>query len=108
MPLITIEVTETQYKGLESIALSVEEWVDNFVTDRARIAVDEIVKDTVTYCLDNNKQIPANRDDIVEYAFANDIVEICAVRVAREEIEAQARFNEEMEKEEMGEDDTAE
>ncbi len=40
---ITIELTETQYKGLQYAALSPEDWATNAIKERARIANDEIV-----------------------------------------------------------------
>lgn len=79
---ITIELTETQYKGLEYAAFSPEEWAENAVTERARIANDEIVQTTVQYCLDNGIQIPATREEIVAYAFDNGVVKTAAVRQA--------------------------
>ena len=80
MPTITIELTDTQYKGLEYAALSPQDWAENAVTNRARIANDEIVKITVDYCLDNGIAVPATREEIVAYAFDNDIVKTAAVR----------------------------
>jgi hypothetical protein len=77
---IKIELTDTQYKGLEYAALSPQEWADNAVTERARIANDEIVQLTVQHCLDNGIQVPATRELIVAYAFDNNIVETAAVR----------------------------
>jgi len=80
MPDITITLTDTQYKGLEYAALSPQEWAENVVTNRARIANDEIVNLTVQHCLDNGIQVPATREEIVAYAFDNDIVKTAAVR----------------------------
>jgi hypothetical protein len=88
MATITIELTETQYKGLEYAALSPEDWATNAVTERCRIANDEIVQTTVQHCLDNGIQVPATREDIVAYAFANDIVKTAAVRNAEAEAAA--------------------
>ena len=85
MPSITIELTDTQYKGLEYAALSPSDWADNAVTERARIANDEIVDITVKHCLDNGIQIPATREAIVAYAFDNDVVKTAAVRQAEAE-----------------------
>ena len=85
---IQIELTETQFKGLEYAALSPQEWAENAVTERARIANDEIVQLTVQHCLDNGIQVPATREAIVTYAFDNDVVKTVAVRQA--EVEAQA------------------
>ena len=83
---ITIELTDTQFKGLEYAALSPSDWAENAVTNRARIANDEIVQLTVQHCLDNGIQVPATRELIVAYAFDNAIVKTAAVRNA----EAQA------------------
>lgn len=82
MATITITLTETQYKGLEYVALSPEDWAENAVTERARLANDEIVQMTVQHCLDNGIQVPATREAIVAYAFDNDIVKTAAVRNA--------------------------
>ena len=80
MPNITITLTETQYKGLEYAALSPEDWAENAVTERARIANDEIVQLTVQHCLDNGVQIPATREEIVAYAFDNAVVKTAQQR----------------------------
>ena len=85
---ITIELTDTQYKGLEYAALSPQKWAENAVTERCRIANDEIVDITVKHCLDNGIQVPATRELIVDYAFDNDIVKTAAVRNAEAEAAA--------------------
>ena len=84
---ITIELTDTQYKGLEYVALSPSDWAENAVAERCRIANDEIVDITVKHCLDNNIQIPTTRDLIVSYAFDNEIVKTAAVINAEAEAE---------------------
>jgi len=90
MPNITITLTDTQYKGLEYAALSPEDWAINAVTERARIANDEIVQMTVTHCLNNGIQVPATREEVVAYAFANGIVKTAAERQAEAEAQAAA------------------
>ena len=92
---ITIELTDTQYKGLEYAALSPSDWAENAVTERARIANDEIVDTTVKHCLDNGIQVPATRELIVAYAFDNDIVKTAAVRNAEAEAAVMAPVEEE-------------
>ena len=87
MPDITITLTDTQYKGLEYAALSPQEWADNALTERCRIANDEIVDLTVKHCLDNGIQVPATREEVVAYAFDNDIVKTAA------EVQAEAEAN---------------
>ena len=56
MPDITVTLTDTQYKGLEYCAYSPQDWADNAITERARIAVDEIIKMYTTRALDEGVQ----------------------------------------------------
>lgn len=79
---ITITLTETQYKGLAYIASSAEEWVNNIVAERARIANDEIVKLVVEHCLNNGEQIPATREEIVAHGFECGVVKTAVERQA--------------------------
>ena len=90
MKSITITLTDTQYLGLEYAALSPQDWVENAVVERAKTANDEIVQLTVAYCLDNGIQVPATREEIVAYAFANGVVKTAAERQAEAEAAAQA------------------
>ena len=87
MPDITITLTDTQYKGLEYAAASPQDWAENAVTERCRIANDEIVQMTVAHCLDNGIQVPATREAIVAYAFDNGIVKTAAQRNAEAQAE---------------------
>ena len=90
MPNITITLTDTQYKGLEYAAASPQDWAENAVTERARIANDEIVQMTVAHCLDNGIQVPTTREAIVAYAFDNGIVKTAAQRNAEAQAELPA------------------
>lgn len=78
MPDITITVTDTEYKGLEYAANSPQEWADNALTNRARIAVDEIVTIYTNRALDEGVQIPTTRDEIVSDAFTRGWVQRAA------------------------------
>ena len=82
MPDITVTLTDTQMKGLEYAAASPQDWAENALTERARIANDEIVQMTVAHCLDNGIQVPTTREAIVAYAFDNEIVKTAAQRNA--------------------------
>jgi hypothetical protein len=90
MPSITIELTETQYKGLEYAAASPQDWAENAVTERCRIANDEIVQLTVAHCLDKGIQVPTTREAIVAYAFDNALVKTAAQRNAEAQAELPA------------------
>ena len=87
---ITIELTDTQYKGLEYAALSPSDWVENAVTDRARIANDEIVSIYTNRALDEGVQIPATRELIVADACTRGWVKTIAVRNTEEEARLKA------------------
>ena len=69
MPNVTITLTDTQYKGLQYAALDPQDWADNAVTNRARIANDEIVSMYTNRALDEGVSIPATRELIVADAF---------------------------------------
>ena len=78
MPTVTIEVTETEYKAMEYAAADVTEWADNALTNRCRIAIDEIVQLYTTRALDEGVAIPVSRDLIVADAFARGWVQRAA------------------------------
>lgn len=78
----TITLTAAEDAALSYIALSQQEWVDNVVHERARIAIDEIVAITVQKCLETNTQIPGSKDAIVELAFEQGWVKTVADRNA--------------------------
>jgi len=90
MPSITVELTETQLKGLEYAAVSPQDWADNALTNRARIANDEIVQTAMNYYLDNEIQAPTTREAIVADAFERGIVKTAAVRQQEAEAEQAA------------------
>jgi hypothetical protein len=69
MPNITITLTDTQYKGLQYAAMDTQFWVENVVSERARIANDEIISMYTNRALDEGVAIPATRELIVADAF---------------------------------------
>ena len=86
MPDITITLTDTELKGLEYCAMSPQDWAENSLTNRARIANDEIVQMYTTRALDEGVQIPATRELIVADAFTRG----WAKTAAEQSAEAQA------------------
>jgi len=69
MPNITITLTDTQYKGLQYAAADPQDWADNALTNRARIANDEIISMYTNRALDEGVAMPATRELIVADAF---------------------------------------
>ena len=65
----TITLTDTQDKALSYVSIAQQNWIDNVVHDRCRIAIDEIVDIYTKRALDEGVQIPATREAIVDAAF---------------------------------------
>ena len=78
MPDITITVTDTELKGLEFAAVSAQDWVDNAATNRARIAVDEIIQLLVAHCNANEVALAVGRDAQVAQAYDLGVVRTAA------------------------------
>jgi len=88
MTQITITLSDAEYKALGVVAVSQQEWIDNAVHERCRIAIDEIVNAEVQRKLAAGEPITGSKEDIV--LAAN--VESAADRQVRMEAEAQARL----------------
>lgn len=91
MATYTITLTDAEDKALKSIALSAQDWIDNAVHERCRIAIDEIVNAEVQRKLTAGEPITGSKDDIVMAAN----IESAAERQVRMEAEAQARLTQE-------------
>lgn len=64
-----ITLTGAENKALSYVARDQQDWIDNAVHERCRIAIDEIVQIVVQKCLDTGTQIPGSKDAIVELGF---------------------------------------
>jgi hypothetical protein len=65
MKTYTITLTDAEDKALGFVAASQQDWIDNAVHERCRIAIDEIVNAEVQRKLANNESITGSKDDIV-------------------------------------------
>ena len=91
MTQYNITLTDAEDKALSCAALSQNDWIQNAVHERCRIAIDEIAKICIEQCLANNIQIPGSKDAMVDLAFQNGWVITAAQRQAQAEAEAAAR-----------------
>lgn len=80
MPNLTIEVTDTELKCMEYCAASPQDWADNAVTNRARIAGDEIVAAIVAHCNENSIALAVGRDAQIAQAFELEVVKTAVQR----------------------------
>ena len=61
----TITLSDAEDKALGFVAFSQQDWIDNAVHERCRIAIDEIVNAEVQRKLANNETISGSKEDIV-------------------------------------------
>lgn len=80
MANLTIEVTDTELKCMEYCAVSPQDWADNAVTNRARIAGDEIVAAIVAHCNENSIALAVGRDAQIAQAFELEVVKTAVQR----------------------------
>lgn len=67
---ITITLTDTEYNALSRVCADPQEWAENAVKNRARIAIEEIVAEQVRVMLANPEveSIPASVEELVASA----------------------------------------
>ena len=88
MTTYTIELNDAQVKAMEYVAFSVQDWADNALQNRARIAMDEIYDAEVARMTADPAitSIPADKEAVI---LAADI-KSAAVRNAESEAEMAA------------------
>jgi hypothetical protein len=88
MTTYTITLSAAEDAALSHVALSQQDWIDNAVHERARIAIEEIVQITVQKCLETSIQIPGSKEEMVTLAFAQGWVKSAADRQAEAQMVA--------------------
>jgi hypothetical protein len=86
MTTYTITLSEAENKALGVVAISQQNWIDNVVHERCRIAIEEIVAAEVQRKLAAGETISGSKEDIVNAAD----IESAAERQARLEAEQAA------------------
>jgi hypothetical protein len=79
-----IELTETEKSAMEYVAYDPQDWVENAMKERARIAIDEIVKLAVEKFLAANQTIPGSKEEIVAAAYSNGWIQTAKSRTDNE------------------------
>ena len=69
MAEIKVTLTDTELKCLEYAAAVPQDWADNALTNRARIAKDEIIAALVAHCNANSVALAVGADAQVTQAF---------------------------------------
>tara|TARA_E500000318_G_C3514583_1_gene193777 strand:+ start:455 stop:727 length:273 start_codon:yes stop_codon:yes gene_type:complete len=69
-----VTLTDTEDKAMSYAALSTQDWVDNALKNRARIAKDEIIAANMAHCNTNGITIATGEDAQVTQAFTLKVV----------------------------------
>ena len=75
MAEIKVTVSDTQVKCLEYAASSVQDWCDNAIHNRARVAQEEIIAALVAHCNANDVAIATGVDAQITQAFELKVVD---------------------------------
>jgi hypothetical protein len=89
MATYTVTLSDAEDKALHVVALSAQQWIDNAIHERCRLAIEEIVQAEVQRKLAAGEPITGSKDDIVMTAQVESAVE----RNARLEAEAAVRLS---------------
>jgi hypothetical protein len=65
MATYTITLSAAEDKALKSVVLSAQDWIDNAIHERCRIAIEEIVNAEVQRKLAAGEPITGSKEDIV-------------------------------------------
>jgi len=65
MAIYTITLSDAEDKALGVVALDAQDWIDNAVKERCRIAMEEIIAAEVQRLLAAGQPITGTKDDIV-------------------------------------------
>lgn len=80
----TVTLTDTEKTAMEYIAFDVDEWITNAATNRARIAIEEIIKQNTSYCNENSIAIAVGREAQVTQALELGVIDKAADRTESE------------------------
>ena len=75
MAEIKVTVSDTQVKCLEYAAYSVQEWCDNAIHNRARVAQEDIIAKLVAHCNANDVAIATGVDAQITQAYTLKVVD---------------------------------
>jgi hypothetical protein len=65
---ITVILSDAEFKALEVVAISAQDWIDNAAHNRCRIAIEEIVAAEVERITAEGGTISGSKEDIVNAA----------------------------------------
>ena len=82
----TITLTDTKQTAMEYIDADVDEWITNAATNRARIAIEEIIQLNTAHCNANSIAIAVGVDAQVAQALSLGVIDKAADRTEPEKL----------------------
>ena len=83
----TVTLTDTEKTAMEYIAFDVVQWITNAATNRARIAIEEIIRLNTAHCNANSIAIAVGSDAQVAQALSLGVIDKAADRTEPEKPE---------------------
>ena len=80
MATYTVTLTDTEKTAMEYISGDVDFWISNAAKNRARIAIEEIIKLNTAHCNDNSIAIAVGREAQVAQALQLGVIDKAADR----------------------------
>ncbi len=73
----TVGLTTAQFKALESVMIDQDDWITNAVSERARIAIEDISNKYTAFKINKGEAITAvGTTAIIEAAYAEGVVSV--------------------------------
>jgi uncharacterized protein YutE (UPF0331/DUF86 family) len=86
----TVTLTEEENDALAYVAYSQQDWIDNAVHHRCKLAVEEVLDICIKAAIANAVQLPVSKEDIINLGYEQGWLKTAEQR----ELEAQARMAE--------------
>ena len=73
----TVGITTGEYKALQSVMVDQKDWIENAITNRARIASDDILNKYTAFKINKGEAITAvGTTAVIEAAYAEGVIGI--------------------------------
>ena len=73
----TVGITTGEYKALQSVMVDQKDWIENAITNRARIASDDIVNKYTAFKINKGEAITAvGTTAVIEAAYTEGVIGI--------------------------------
>ena len=75
----TVGITTAEFLSLQNVMIDQQDWIENAIQNRARIAIDEIVNKYTQYKINKGEAVTAiGTTAVIEAAYAEGVVSIAS------------------------------